>query len=723
MLICPQCQFENPNHHKFCQKCGYALTQKFCGECGATVPLNVLDCPECGARTGTVWLAVVQATIDSQNLLADHVENLASLIQHDQFDSVVQNPQPTQTDQIPTPTAVQSQSEDHCDQIPDHNSAPLEEIVDPVDLESVDSDRPYEEIWISEAFDAEEIPESEAIQSSGDDESIALELEESDLGEVPGLETGAFLDANQRYQLIEPLAALKPGETLTVQVLDTQPLQISPLQAAQPTLQSSPEKMDTFVIAAAQVYLILHSQFPDAFPQVQDGWESDRHSVVLLEDYSKFPTVLEKLRDPEVSLQQIFRWFQEIAELWETLVSLHYRQTLLKLDNLRVSPTPPHQVYIQQLYSDLEESNLSLVDLGRAWKSLVQESQRTLFGSLTQLLQDLNEGEILTTTQLQHQLAKVEAELNATSTASTPTIIATPTYLQVDENEEMSRSLVELESAPTIPRISQLWQLEAIGATDIGRKREQNEDFFGVQTTRHEQQTPQGRILEARGLYILCDGMGGHAGGEVASQLAVDTLKQYFQSQWTDQLPTPEMIEEGILQANRAIYEANQQGVRYGMGRMGTTLVMAIVADNQVAIAHVGDSRLYRFTRSEGMEQITLDHEVGQREIQRGLSPEEAYARPDAYQLTQALGPRAQSFVQPDIQFLQIKEDTLLILASDGLTDNDILETYHTTHLDPLLNPQTDLNIGVNQLIELANEHNGHDNITTIVIRLLVSGV
>ncbi|MDY7024493.1 MAG: serine/threonine phosphatase, partial [Cyanobacteriota bacterium] len=514
----------------------------------------------------------------------------------------------------------------------------------------------------------------------------------------------------------------KPGETLTVEVLDTQPFQISPLQAAQPTLQSSPEKMDTFIIAAAQVYLILYSQSPHAFPQVQDAWESDRASVVLLENYSSFPTILEKFRDPEVSLQQLFRWFQEIADLWEILENLHYRQTVLELDNLRIPPTPPYSVSVQKLYPDSEESNLSLVDLGRVWKSLVQESQRTLLGSLTQLLQDLNAGEILTTTQLQHQLAKIEAELNATSTPSTPAIISTPTHLQVDEKEEMSRSLVELESAPTIPRISQLSQLDVIGATDIGRERQQNEDFFSVQTTKNQQQTPQGRILEAKGLYILCDGMGGHAGGEVASQLAVDTLKQYFQDRWTDQLPPPEMIEEGILQANHAIYEANQQGIRSGMGRMGTTLVMAIVADNQVAIAHVGDSRLYRFTRSQGVEQITLDHEVGQREIQRGVSPEEAYSRPDAYQLTQALGPRDRSFVQPDIQFLEIKEDMLLILASDGLTDNDILETYYATYLDPLLNPQSDLDVGVDRLIELANEHNGHDNITTIVIRILVSG-
>ena len=80
--------------------------------------------------------------------------------------------------------------------------------------------------------------------------------------------------------------------------------------------------------------------------------------------------------------------------------------------------------------------------------------------------------------------------------------------------------------------------------------------------------------------------------------------------------------------------------MRSGSGRMGTTLVMAVVVNHQVVVAHVGDSRLYRLTRQKGLQQITVDHEVGQREIQRGIDPDIAYSRPDAYQLTQALGPR-----------------------------------------------------------------------------------
>jgi len=124
--------------------------------------------------------------------------------------------------------------------------------------------------------------------------------------------------------------------------------------------------------------------------------------------------------------------------------------------------------------------------------------------------------------------------------------------------------------------------------------------------------------------------------------------------------------------------------------------------------------------KGQALEKITSDHEVGQREIKRGVDPETAYARPDAYQLTQALGPRDSNFLKPEVQFLDLCEDTLLILASDGLTDNDLLETHWQNTLEPLFNPQANLEEGVAELIELGNKRNGHDNITAIIIRAQV---
>ncbi len=291
------------------------------------------------------------------------------------------------------------------------------------------------------------------------------------------------------------------------------------------------------------------------------------------------------------------------------------------------------------------------------------------------------------------------------------------------------------DDMPTIVLPMQLSSLEESARTDVGQQREHNEDFFSLSTQIVKAERPSGRVVQGRGVYILCDGMGGHAGGEVASQLAVDTLQSFFQEYWTtqeatqsgpgwntlsSQLPPSTIIRKGIQLANQAIYDRNQDDSRMGNGRMGTTLVLVILCGISVAVAHVGDSRVYRYTRKRGLEQITIDHEVGQREIQRGVDPEVAYSRMDAYQLTQALGPRDESYVEPDVQFMELAEDTILLLASDGLTDNDLLETHWQTHLDPMMSSQMSLDQGVRQLVDLANEVNGHDNITAIAIRAKV---
>jgi protein phosphatase len=149
--------------------------------------------------------------------------------------------------------------------------------------------------------------------------------------------------------------------------------------------------------------------------------------------------------------------------------------------------------------------------------------------------------------------------------------------------------------------------------------------------------------------------------------------------------------------------------------------VVACVQDTTVRFAHVGDSRLYSFTIERGLEQLTIDHEVGQRDIRRGVDPEIAYNRPDAYQLTQALGPKDNNFINPEVNSLEFNADALLILCSDGLTDNDLLELEAGTLLEEVLRGQVDLTSGVKQIVDLANRENGHDNITAVMIRLQVN--
>ncbi len=298
-------------------------------------------------------------------------------------------------------------------------------------------------------------------------------------------------------------------------------------------------------------------------------------------------------------------------------------------------------------------------------------------------------------------------------TAEPPTLINPPMTL-LDDSDDM----------PTIVLPMQLVDIESAALTDVGQQREHNEDYFGVSLVLEQQRYPTAAQVRAKGLYVLCDGMGGHAGGEVASRMAVETLREVFRQGWYAdggwELPDRETIVAAIHRANHQIYHQNLEASKMGNGRMGTTLVMLLVCGNRVAIAHVGDSRLYSFSRKQGLAQLTTDHEVGQREIQRGMPAAEAYARPDAYQLTQALGPRDNQFVDPGMTFLELTENTLFLLASDGLTDNDLLEQCWPTTLEPMLAGTLGLEMGVGQLIELANQFNGHDNITALAVRMRV---
>ncbi len=223
--------------------------------------------------------------------------------------------------------------------------------------------------------------------------------------------------------------------------------------------------------------------------------------------------------------------------------------------------------------------------------------------------------------------------------------------------------------------------------------------------------------------------MGGHAGGEVASQLAAKTLIDYFAEHWPQPqadgkslpLPAKAALIEAVKQANQAIYDINEKEERAGHERMGTTLVMVLLQNTDAVVVHVGDSRLYQHTRRTGLRQITTDHEVGQREIQRGVEPDIAYDRPDAYQLTQALGPRSQEDLMPSVSYLSFSEDALLLLCSDGLSDNNLVEDHLKSHIDPLTRGHKELEAGLNDLVNLANEVNGHDNISAIALRLQVS--
>jgi protein phosphatase len=558
---------------------------------------------------------------------------------------------------------------------------------------------------------------------------------------------GSYLDSQERYQLLDPLPAETETATITdvgVRVLDCQPYQISPIEAILASQQSdllTPSVEASGIPDFAQLYIALQSQGHRGIPSIHDAWQQGNMQVVIIENRSHWQPLLDLWQEETTSSLKILHWCYEMTQLWALLEPVNCRQSLLDLANLRLDED--QTLALQRLYvepsnsqlvtespedaqaqtSAIPEESLTIQALGRVWQALFRQSQRTQFGSVVQMLGELEVGKIQTIAQLRSCLEEISVELEALGTATSPPIkennTAVPTTIvQSDEPEDI---ISKTDDMPTVVLAMQLSSLEDAGRTDVGRQRYHNEDYFGIETKIQKLEFPKSRVLQGHGLYILCDGMGGHAGGEIASELAVNTLRQYFQEHWiTNQLPTEDSIREAVYLANEAIYKLNQQDARSGVGRMGTTLVMLLIEDTQAAVAHVGDSRLYRLTRKRGLEQVTVDHEVGQREINRGVEASIAYVRPDAYQLTQALGPRDENSINPDVGFFDINEDTLLLLASDGLSDNDLLETHWQTHLEPLLSSGANLERGVTELIDLANQHNGHDNITGILIRAKV---
>jgi serine/threonine protein phosphatase PrpC len=584
------------------------------------------------------------------------------------------------------------------------------------------------------------------------------EAQDDSLGQFSSLtSTVSYLDNQQRYRLLEPLL-LKQTATdedmrygISVRVLDCQPFQKSLLEALieqqesvletseanlRPSSYTPPETGKILGIPAiAQPYLALKELYYQTLPAVHDAWEHEGEAVVLLEDRSEWQSLRELWDSEQLSTLQILYWLDEMAKLWEALEPWHCRQSLLETENLRVDED--QALGLVRLYPEPPTRQLTLQDLGKMWQTLFDQSQRTHFTTLAAVFRQMCTQEIATIQELRSYLEAIAHEQQALVVQSPETddwakapIVSSSSGVVSQESiptatPRMSQEPTfnnEGDDLPTVILPMQLLSLDDTGCTDIGQQREHNEDSFGIQTLVKKQENPMGRSVQARGLYILCDGMGGHASGEVASGMAVETIKRYFQDNWPegDQLPSDDCIREAVRVANQAIYEVNQKNARSGSGRMGTTLAMMLIQNTNAVVAHVGDSRLYRLTRKRGLEQITVDHEVGQREIKRGVPPEIAYNRHDAYQLTQALGPRDEHFISPDIQFLELNEDTLFVLCSDGLSDNNLIETHWQTHLAPLLSSRANLDQGILQLIELANEHNGHDNITAILIRVKV---
>lgn len=238
------------------------------------------------------------------------------------------------------------------------------------------------------------------------------------------------------------------------------------------------------------------------------------------------------------------------------------------------------------------------------------------------------------------------------------------------------------------------------GITDVGQSREHNEDAISWDT----------RL----GLALLADGMGGHNAGEVASILAVDTIKTSLAD-----VVTPEIVASGVVDYKEAVVDAvsfanqeiNEQSLENPeYAGMGTTLVLVLFLNHSVIYAHVGDSRLYRLRGTE-LSRLTSDHSLVQEMIDNGyLSHEEAQESTSRNLITRALGISEE--VEVDIAEQTTEIGDIYLLCSDGLTD--LVNDQEITNI--IIQHRDDLENASRVLVDMANQNGGTDNISVVLV-------
>jgi PPM family protein phosphatase len=251
-------------------------------------------------------------------------------------------------------------------------------------------------------------------------------------------------------------------------------------------------------------------------------------------------------------------------------------------------------------------------------------------------------------------------------------------------------------------------KLRVVGQTDTGKVREHNEDTIAFDSE--------------IGLLVLADGMGGYNAGEVASGIAVKTIvnlvresveREDMRVQDSESgMSRPSIIlRDAIHRANKIIYQtAKTQPQCEGMG---TTVASALFFDNRIAIAHVGDSRLYRL-RDDKFEQVTMDHSLLQELVDRGFySAEEAQRAANKNYVTRALG--VEPNVEVEVQEVPVQKGDYYIVCSDGLSDMVEDDDIHLT----ISTFGANLDTVAKQLIQLANDNGGRDNVSVVMAHVV----
>lgn len=480
------------------------------------------------------------------------------------------------------------------------------------------------------------------------------------------------------WAIAKGIETCQPGELLAGRylvkqkqiVLDTQPGIVPNVPAHLPDAFTPYLRLSPYKPQVPQIYGVVSQ----AHRRIQSEVLLLEPAPVRLGDGSPVPGEIQLL--PEVAiawstasgLRQL-NWLWQMARLWQPLSLEKVASTLLAPSLLRANGS---LVQLLELQVD-RKSSPQLASLGQLWQTWLPGAQPEIAEFLAELCQQLAQGSIHSSEQLISSL---------------------------------DQALVACGQA--YPR-----QITLATLSDRGPTRQRNEDacypLSGTATL--------SELQPELPLVIVCDGIGGHEGGDVASTLAIVTLQQQLQSslELSPPLPAPTLIaelEQATFAANDAISQQNDSEQRQDRQRMGTTLVMALVSMHELYLTHVGDSRAYRITATE-CQQVTVDDDLASREVRLGYATyREALQHPGSGSLVQALGMAASNLLHPTVQRFVLDEDCLFLLCSDGLSDNHRVEQHWQTELLPVLQGKVDLETAAKALVELANRKNGHDNVT-----------
>lgn len=421
----------------------------------------------------------------------------------------------------------------------------------------------------------------------------------------------------------------------------------------------------------------------DSVPQIYDSFSFQDNDYLIIrsvkdnygQDLKSIPEIWAEIGEKD-KLQILKDW----AELFKLFENESVLSSILNIYKIFIN----ENMNIKLKTLDEDKDNIyTLKDLGNTWAQLLFPSNSSFLEyskyKVGEIIKNINEGKI-------------------------------------ENTDALIKRLNELLQMPVT-------DLNYSDITHPGKRRNNNEDNFYSSIIDFKEDSINSVYKGKRGLFVVCDGMGGHESGEVASAKAISEIKSTvlpalcFNLGFED---ITKLINSAMLDnANNSIFQLNEEQNRKLDKRMGTTVVMSIIVDDKMYIAHIGDSRIYMITKTE-IKQLTEDHNVAMKNYRDGSSSyEEAIKTSGTHWgkvLTQALGPRHGDNLEPDISFVNLKEDCYIVLCSDGLTD-----MVEDTTIFEIVNQNWHLPEQITQkLLDTANNNGGKDNITVVAVNVKI---